>query len=469
MTFVVTNTLTKAKEPFVPLQPPLVRMYNCGPTVYGRAHIGNLRTYVFADTLRRWLEYRAFEVRQVMNITDVGHMTDDERDQGEDKIEAQARREKRDPFQISRHFTELFLQDVHELGLRPALIYPRASAHVSEMLALIERLIARGHAYEVDGNVYFDVASFPRYGRLSGNVVEALDPGARIEVRAEKRHPADFALWKSDPHHLMKWSSRFGEHGFPGWHIECSAMAMKHLGEELDIHTGGEDNVFPHHECEIAQSECATGKPFARYWIHSKFLLVDGGKMSKRLGNCYSLDDVKAQGFTVRELRYALIRGQYNQPLNFTWEIMRDSHGALENLQQLHDELVRLAGDSAARCSSELAESARAAFEAAMDDDLNTPRALAALFDLRRRVLAGGVAPPDAAAALGFLRRADTVLSLIEIGPQSLAPELEALLRERESARREKRWPDSDRLREELLRRGVIVEDKPEGQVWRRR
>jgi cysteinyl-tRNA synthetase len=279
MTLTFHNTLTKRREPFQPIEPGIVRMYNCGPTVYGRAHIGNFRSYLFADVLRRWLEYRGFEVRQVMNITDVGHLTDDA-DDGEDKLEVQARKEGRDPWQISREYTRLFLDDVARLGLRPAKVYPRASEHIPEMLAIVEGLVAKGFAYAVDGDVYFEVGKFPAYGRLSGNKVEALDAGARIEVREEKRHPADFALWKSDPHHVMKWESRFGPDGFPGWHIECSAMAMKHLGERIDIHTGGEDNIFPHHECEIAQSEAYTGQPFATTWMHAKFLQVDGGKMS---------------------------------------------------------------------------------------------------------------------------------------------------------------------------------------------
>jgi cysteinyl-tRNA synthetase len=321
MAFQVFDSLSKEKRVFEPLEPGVVRMYNCGPTVYGRVHVGNLRTFLFADTLRRWLEVRGYEVRQVMNITDVGHLLDDA-DEGEDKIEAQARREKRDPWEISRGFTELFLADVRALGLLEPRARPKASEHVGEMLEIIEGLIAKGYAYEVGGDVYYEVAKFPRYGRLSGNSVAELEAGARIEVRGEKRHPADFALWKSDPKHLMKWESRFGPDGFPGWHIECSAMARKHLGDVLDLHTGGEDNVFPHHECEIAQSEAFTGKPFARYWMHSKFLQVDGGKMSKRLGNVWNLDDVKKRGFAPRVLRFALIRGHYRGPLNFTWGIL---------------------------------------------------------------------------------------------------------------------------------------------------
>jgi cysteinyl-tRNA synthetase len=296
LAFTVYNTLTGKKEPFHSLEQGVVRMYNCGPTVYNRAHIGNFRAYLFADTLRRWLECSGYTVRQVMNITDVGHLQDDA-DEGEDKIEAQAKREKRDPWEISRGYTELFMQDLKALGCEAALSYPKASEHVPEMLEMIDGLVARGFAYQVGQDVYFEVSKFPRYGRLSGNTVDKLDAGSRIEVREEKRHPADFALWKSDAAHIMKWKSRYGPDGFPGWHIECSAMARKHLGDRIDIHTGGEDNIFPHHECEIAQSECFTGKPFSTYWMHTKFLQVDGGKMSKRLGNVYSLDDIRAKGF----------------------------------------------------------------------------------------------------------------------------------------------------------------------------
>ncbi len=276
MVFTVYNSLTRQKEPFQSLQAGTVRMYNCGPTVYGRAHIGNMRAYLFADTLRRWLEYRGYAVQQVMNITDVGHIQADA-DEGEDKIEAQAKKENKDPWAISRGWTELFFKDLQALGVRPAMIYPKASDHIPEMLEMIDGLLAKGYAYQVDGDVYYEVGRFPAYGRLSGNKVEELDAGARIEVREEKRHPADFALWKSDPRHLMKWKSRFGEHGFPGWHIECSAMSRKHLGNRIDIHTGGEDNIFPHHECEIAQTEAFTGQPFANFWMHCKFLQVDGG------------------------------------------------------------------------------------------------------------------------------------------------------------------------------------------------
>jgi cysteinyl-tRNA synthetase len=275
-----------------------------------------------------------------MNITDVGHLVDDA-DEGEDKLEKRAREERLDPWEISRDNTRLFLQDLETLGVQPAMVYPRATDHIPEMVELIEGLLERGNAYQVGGNVYFDVSTFDRYGRLSGNRVEDLEAGARIEVNAEKRHPADFALWKSDPRHLMKWDTRFGTDGFPGWHIECSAMARKHLGDRIDIHTGGEDNVFPHHECEIAQTEAFTGAPFASFWLHTKFLQVDGGKMSKSLGNTYTLDDVQAHGFSDRALRYTLLRGHYRQPLNFTWDILRESTSALANLDELVQRLQK--------------------------------------------------------------------------------------------------------------------------------
>ena len=469
MVFTVYNTLTKRKEPFETREPGVVRMYNCGPTVYSRQHIGNFRSFLFADVLRRWLEYLGYEVQQVMNITDVGHLTDDADVEGDDKIEAQARREHRDPRAIADAYAELFLSDVRRLGVRPPKLYPRATDHVPQMLAIIEDLIAKGHAYRSGENVYFDVTSFPAYGRLSGNRVQELEAGARIEVREDKRHPADFALWKSDPRHLMKWASPFGEDGFPGWHIECSAMALAHLGEELDVHTGGEDNIFPHHECEIAQSECHTGKPFARYWMHAKFLQVDGGKMAKSLGNVYTLDDVEARGFSVRALRYCLIRGHYRQPLNFTWDILRESSAALEGLDDLVVRLRRRAEGAAPAAADPVVERWRGTFEAALSDDLNMPEALAALFGLRQAVLRDELGPEAAAAALAFVLRANEVLGVIRTEEESADAGIEALIEARDRARAARDFAEADRLRDALLGQGVVLEDTPAGTLWRRR
>jgi len=473
LVFTVYNTLTKEKEPFRPIEPGVVRMYNCGPTVYSRAHIGNYRAYLFADTLRRWLEVSGYTVKQVMNITDVGHLLDDA-EEGEDKIEAQARREKRDPWEIARGYTDLFMADLRALGCEPAMVYPKASEHVPEMLEMIEGLVAKGYAYQVGQDVYFEVGKFPRYGRLSGNTVSELDAGARIDVREEKRHPADFALWKSDPHHLMKWSSRYGPDGFPGWHIECSAMARKHLGERIDIHTGGEDNIFPHHECEIAQTESYTGAPFSTYWMHTKFLQVDGGKMSKRLGNVYSIDDVKAKGFEPRHLRFCLIRGHYRQPLNFTWAILSESKAVLENLDDLAARLRRAQSGQGASASAddglEDVADVIAEFTAGMDDDLNTPRAIAALMKLRSHALEERLGSSAAAAALQFLdTKANKVLGCIRVAEENLDAEIERAIAARQDARKRKDFKESDRIRDELLAKGIVLEDTPKGVIWKRK
>ena len=472
MAFQLYSTLTKRKETFEPLEPGKVRMYNCGPTVYSRVHIGNLRSFLFADLLRRWLEHEGYEVAQVMNITDVGHLVDDA-DEGEDKLQAQARKEGRDPWQISREQTELFMQDLERLNFRPAQVYPRATDHIPEMLEIVDALVDKGYAYRAGENVYFEVSKFADYGRLSGNKVEDLDAGARIEVLDEKRSPADFALWKSDPHHLMKWDSHYGPHGFPGWHIECSAMARKHLGDRIDIHTGGEDNVFPHHECEIAQSEAYTGEPFATYWMHAKFLQIDGGKMSKSLGNVYTLDDVEARGFEPRALRYTLLRGQYNQPLNFTWDILADSAKALEKLDDLVLRLRRIAAGEEgapepAAGAAEL-EAVRAEFVAGMNDDLNTPRAFATLHTLRDHAVQERLGSETAAEALAFLEKVEGAVGFLKLEEDSLDAEIEAKIAERLEARQAKDWARSDAIRDELLEQGILLEDKGGKTVWRRK
>ncbi|MDF1799653.1 MAG: cysteine--tRNA ligase [Planctomycetota bacterium] len=462
------NTYSRQKEAFETLEEGVVRMYNCGPTVYGRVHIGNLRSFVFADVLRRSLEHFGYEVRQVMNITDVGHMVDDA-DEGEDKLVAQANKEGRDPWEISAGHAAQFLADLETLGFRPAMVYPKATDHIPEMLAMIEGLLESGHAYEVDGQVYFDVTSFERYGQLSGNRVEDLEGGARVEVRAEKRHHADFALWKSDPAHLMKWDSRFGPDGFPGWHIECSAMAAAHLGTQLDIHTGGEDNVFPHHECEIAQSEALSGKRFARFWMHAKFLQVDGGKMSKSLGNVYTIDDAVERGFEPRHLRFALLRGHYRQPLNFTWKVMEEARAFVENLDRLAQDLARLAAvDGAEGRGEALVETLRGDFDRAMADDLAMPRALAALSGLRQAVLDGELSGASAANGLEFLRAADGILGVVHFDDAGPGDDVEAQIAARNQARADKDWAESDRIRDELLAAGITLEDTPEGTIWRR-
>ncbi len=467
----VYNSLTRQKELFEPIEKGKVRMYNCGPTVYGRAHIGNMRSYLFADLLRRWLDYLGYEVRQVMNITDVGHMQGDDEDAGEDKMEVQARKENRTPLEISQQFTAMFMEDKLALGILDAHVYPRATEHIDEMLEMIDGLIEKGYAYRVGDNVYFDVLKFERYGKLSGNRVEDLDAGARIAINEEKRHPADFALWKSDPLHLMKWNNRYGEHGFPGWHIECSAMARAHLGDEIDIHTGGEDNVFPHHECEIAQTEAFTGRPFARYWMHARFLQVDGGKMSKSLGNVYTISDIVERGYEPRHLRFALIRGHYRQPLNFTWEILEESKAALENLDRFAQELREWIEDgTAAHDGSAFVREAEEKFVAAMNDDLNTPEAFSALFTLRKHVLAaGGLEPESAKAALALLEKTNTVLGVLRTEVESIDGEVEGMIEARNAARAAKDWAEADRIRDALLEQGIELLDQAGATKWRRK
>jgi len=465
MSFQVYNSFSKTKETFESLSDGVVRMYNCGPTVYSRVHIGNWRAFLFADLLRRWLEHEGYEVKQVMNITDVGHLTDELAGEGEDKIEAQARREGVDPWKIAETYAEQFLADAQTLGCKEAMVYPRASDHIPQMVEMIEGLESSGHAYRTGENVYFDVTSFEGYGALSGNKIEELDAGARIEVNEEKRHPADFALWKSDEHHLQKWETEYGPNGFPGWHIECSAMARAHLGDRIDIHTGGEDNVFPHHECEIAQSEAFTGSRFASYWMHTKFLQIDGGKMSKSLGNVWNVDDVLERGYESRALRFALLRGHYRQPLNFTWDILAESARALEGLDDLVQRLTRKVEREDA--GADRVEVAAAAFREAMNDDLNVPKAVAALFTLRAEVLEGGISGDGASAALALLAEADAVLGVLELnsagGGGEDDAEIDALVVARNAARASKDWTEADRVRDELNARGVVVEDTSDG------
>jgi cysteinyl-tRNA synthetase len=475
MSFRFHDSLSREVREFVPQEPGVVRMYNCGPTVYSEPHVGNWRSNVCWDVLRRALELSGLRVRQVMNITDVGHLTvDDLADAaGEDKMELAARREKLDAWGVARKYTEAFFAVRRKLNLREAERYPRATDHIAEMIGHIEGLIRGGHAYVTPaGNVYFSVASFPRYGRLSGNTVGELDAGARVEVLEEKRDPADFALWKRDEKHQMQWDSPWGR-GFPGWHIECSAMARRYLGDTIDIHTGGEDNVFPHHECEIAQSEALTGRPFVRFWLHTRFLTVDGQKMSKSKGTQYLVSDVEARGVPPRALRYFLLSAHYRVPMNFTW----DALGAAADTVRSLDALARhvAAADGAPDDPSVAAACAKAdaEFLPALEDDLNVSRALAVVHDFRgamNRVREFSAA--DAARAWATLDRIDSVLGLglrDAAGPQELPDaDVPPLIEERNAARRARDFARADAIRKDLLARGIVLEDTPQGVKWRR-
>jgi cysteinyl-tRNA synthetase len=462
------NSYTRRLEEFEPLEPGHVRMYNCGPTVYGDQHVGNYRTFAFADVLRRYLEYRGLRVTQIMNITDVGHLTQDDIEAGEDKIEVMARRMGWTAWQVAEHFMNRFFEDRRLLGFLEPARFTRATEHIPEMIALIETLLAKGYAYRVGGNVYFDVTKFADYGKLSGNTLESLKAGARIEINPEKRHPADFALWKTDPKHLMQWDSPWGR-GFPGWHVECSAMAMKYLGETLDLHTGGEDNIFPHHECEIAQSEAATGKRFVRVWLHARHLLWEGRKISKSLGNVVLVRDLLERGFAPLEIRYALVSTRYRQRVNFSWDLFKDARAALGRLLEFKARLSEAAARPDAGEAPDLGGFARS-FEERMDDDLDAAGALGVLHVFARegnRALDRGMAGAPARRTLEALERFDRVFGVLGAPPAAAgdgAPEeVRRLAEERREARRRKDFASADAARERLRALGWAVEDVKDG------
>lgn len=478
------NTLGKQKQPFEPLEAGHIRMYNCGPTVYGRSHIGNLASFLFADFLRRHLDASGFEVRQVKNITDVGHLTQEDFDAGEDKMVAAAKREGKGVEVVAKLYTDLYLADEQALNMLEPAERPRASAYVPQQIAFVEALIASGHAYAVEGNVYFDVTSFSAYGALSGNTVDALQAGARIEVDTHKHHPADFLLWrKAKPDHLMQWPSPWGQ-GYPGWHIECSAMAKELLGEQIDIHTGGEDNIFPHHESEIAQTESLSGQPFARVWMHRRHILVDGQKMAKSKGNFYTLDDVRAQGFDPLDFRFLVFSSHYRSKLDFSWDAMRQAQEGVARLRAFSERVKEAtAGKTGNAHDHLLTQHAWERLQAAFDDDLNTPEALAVVFELVR---AGNAlldqlekTPDDshasfAPAAMDVLVRFDRVLGVLgsPSSPAGAADEattirVKTLIQERETARAAKDFTRADAIRDELTGMGILLEDTPTGARWK--
>ena len=556
------NSLTKAVEPFTPLDPEgkKVTLYSCGPTVYSYAHIGNFRSFLMADLLRRVLESQGFAVRHVMNITDVGHMTVDHLAdaQGEDKLAKVARELGQDPYQVAAHFERAFVADAKTLRLKSylgaegddAALHPRATDHVAEMLAMIQVLIEREYAYvDGSGQVYFEVAKFPEYGTLSGKVMDDLECGSRVEVREEKKDPRDFALWKADDKHLMQWDPHGPKGwpaggyerlqalapkgvdarikpGFPGWHIECSAMARAHLGALIDLHTGGEDNVFPHHECEIAQSYGAAvdsnaPKAFAHTWVHARHLLVNGRKMSKSDGTFFTVanfldprgsgrpdvaDTLESMGFPggsvpASVLRYALMSNSYTQPMNFTFDLLVQSKASLERLQSRYDRLRETAspGDDGAmsdRVRAVLA-TGMSGFHGALADNLTTPNALAALFDAVGELNQIELSPADAAAALAFFDSVDAVLDVLDRRPRSglitakalaarvakgglptreelaamteLGPDaVETLAAARKAARGAKDYAFGDAIRDHLKQHGVVIEDTAQGIRWKR-
>ncbi|MEM3580353.1 MAG: cysteine--tRNA ligase [Candidatus Bathyarchaeia archaeon] len=459
------NTLTRKKEEFVPLEEGKVRIYTCGPTVWDFAHIGNFRTFVFQDILRRWLEYRGFKVIQVMNITDV-----------DDKTIRGARKRNIPLKEYTDYYIKAFFEDIEALNLEKAEYYPRATEHIPEMVDLIKRLMEKGYAYRgEDGSIYYDISKFKDYGKLSKLKIEELKPGARVKVdEYGKEEARDFALWKAwdEEDGDVFWETEIGK-GRPGWHIECSTMAMKYLGETIDIHSGGVDLIFPHHENEIAQSEAATGKPFARYWLHSEHLLVEGRRMAKRYGNFYTLRDLVAKGYDPLAIRYLLMSTHYRQQLNFTFEGLEAAKGAVDRLRTFMRRLLEADGEGCGEKVRSLMVEVQRRFEEAMDDDLNISVALAALFDFIRDVNKlmdeNKISRQEAEEVYNLMMNFDKVLGVIgEVkAEEKLPPEAEELIRRREEARKAKDWATADKIREQLRAMGIILEDTPQGVRWR--
>ena len=478
MSLKIYNVLSRQKEEFVPLTPGKVNIYVCGPTVYDFSHIGHAKTYVSFDVVVRYLRFLGYDVLYVQNITDVGHMLDT----GEDRILKKARQTSALPMQVVETYTRAYFEDMDALGVRRPDISPRASAHIPEQIAMIEQLIKEDHAYVHDGSVYFSVASFPEYGKLSGRVVEELEEGARIAVREDKRHPADFALWKkAEPEHILRWPSPWGE-GFPGWHIECSAMSAKYLGDTFDIHGGGIDNIFPHNECEIAQSEAAHGAPFARYWMLTGSLTLDGIKMSKSLGNTMSIKDALAR-WRAEAIRTFILSSQYSNPIDFSDEAIEAAYKGWQRIWgavSLTREQLRHAapGEITPDVMAMLAVT-REQFIERMNDDFNAPGALAVLQDLTRQVNGlineGGPQTQGTLAAIDALFRelGGDVLGIVpdrEEGGADAEREdglVRLLIDLRNRARANKEWATADTIRNSLKELGIVLEDRADGTIWK--
>jgi len=459
----IYNTMTRHKDEFHPLHEGLVTLYSCGPTVYDFPHIGNLRTFLWADLLARVLRRRGFEVHNVMNVTDV-----------DDKTIGGAESAGVSLGEYTKTYADYFFEDLDTLRIEPAWKYPRATEHIPQMLDVVQTLVDKGHAYEQDGSVYFDISSYPRYGRLSGVVPEEQasrefgrldsDEYAREDVR-------DFVLWKAAKPGEPSWDSPWGP-GRPGWHIECTAMSIEYLGQTIDMHLGGVDLVFPHHENEVAQSEAATGQEFVRYWIHPEHLIVEGEKMSKSKGNFYTLRDLLERGYDPVAVRHLLMTAHYRKQLNFTLEGLEQSQQALTRLWDFADRVAEVPADAEGADLSAQVTAARAKFDAELDDDLNVPGAMAAVFELVRDVnpllAQAQVGAEGAEQVLDLLADADTVLGIIEHEKGSVDAEVDALMAEREQARADRDWARADEIRDQLLAQGIVIEDTPTGPRWRR-
>lgn len=455
------NTLTRQKEEFKPINDDTVSIYTCGPTVYQYAHIGNMRAYIFMDILRRVLKYNGYHLKNVMNITDVGHLVSDS-DEGEDKMVKTSRQTQKSPWEIAEYYTGIFMNDFQELNIGKPEYIPKATEHIAEMLEFVEGLVDKGYAYETSDGIYFDIMKFEGYGKLSGLDLEGQIAGARVDVNEEKRHPADFALWKKAPkEHIMQWPSRWGM-GYPGWHIECSAMGRKYLGDEFDIHTGGVDHIPVHHENEIAQSEALLGKPAVHYWLHGEFLLVDNGKMSKSLGTTYTVADLKEKGFSPLAYRYMCLNANYRSKLNFTWDGLKAAQTALDRL--LEGVLAHKTADPQVRIDEGTIKGFETEFEAAINDDLNIPRAMgvawnAARYGTKSQELYKLLLKMDSIFGLDF----EKAQAKADESAPDISPEIQELVNLRQQARKDKNWKQADEIRDKLSQMGITVEDTPQG------
>ncbi|HJJ13171.1 MAG: cysteine--tRNA ligase [Clostridia bacterium] len=449
------NTLTHSKEKFSPINKEEVRIYSCGPTVYKDATIGNMRTNIFQDTLRRTLEYNGLKVKQAMNITDVGHLVSDG-DEGEDKMIKSARQEGKEPLEIANYYTKLFFKDLENLNIEIPEIICRATDNIEDMLKAVEDLVKRGYAYETSSAIYFDISKLDKYPILSNLDIENQKAGARVEVDKEKRNPHDFAVWiKAPENHLMKWNSPWGP-SYPGWHIECSVMSKKYLGEVFDIHTGGIDLIPTHHENEIAQSKGMCGKIPANYWMHGEFLLINGGKMSKSLGNVYLLQDIIDRGYEPLVYKLFCYSIQYRKKLNFTWEGMDSAKISLDRLREAYQKHL----NGTDEIDENILEQYKNNFNEAINDDLNMPVAMSVVWELAKR-------PEKSKKVSQLLKDFDRVLGLKidEYKKQNIPDEIKELLKQREEARKNKDWSESDKLRDIIKEKGYIVKDSKEGQT----
>ena len=454
------NTLTKKKELFKTIEPGMVNIYSCGPTVYKDATIGNMRTNLFQDTLRRVLKYNGYELKHVMNITDVGHLVSDG-DEGEDKMLKSAREEHKTPMEIAEHYTKLFFKDLERLNIEKPEVVCKATEHIKEMLELVEKIMERGYAYETSTAIYFDVSKLDEYGILSGINLREQKAGARVEVDPEKRNPYDFALWiKAPENHLMKWDSPWGP-SYPGWHIECSAMSTKYLGEVFDIHTGGIDLIPTHHENEIAQSKGACGKIPAHYWMHGEYLLINGGKMSKSLGNVYLMDDIINRGYDPLVYRLFNFSCHYKGKLNFTWDGIEAASVSLNRLREGYQKHL----NGTDNVSDDIINDMENRFHQAINDDLNMPLAMSVVWEAVKY-------PEKSPEIAQLLEKFDTVLGIKiteKKEEQQVPQEILDLVEQRKSARNEKNWAESDRLRDLIIEKGYNIKDTKDGVEIERR